>query len=191
MQGELFYPIDQAWWAPSDRFLDVSPSDKEAYEQLRPFQAFASWGGMAVLAPTPFLPPHNLRFRRGREGECAASECELICRDLWEVGWGRVQVVPSVQVSWRCSGAEFSLGTFETSPSTLPALSTLICNRWDGQGQIPMLFGRTSECHSERADPRPPSQVKCYEWPEVLGLNANVWQNVSWSPPYLSYGSGI
>lgn len=53
---------------------------------------------MAVLAATPFLPPFNVRFRRGRANECAASECELVSRDLWEKGWGRVQVVPSVQV---------------------------------------------------------------------------------------------
>lgn len=99
MQGDLFYPVTETFWQPSDKFLVSSPSSLEAYEHLRPFQAFSSWAGMAVLSATPFLPPHNLRFRRGREGECAASECELVCRDLWELGFGRIQVVPSVQVS--------------------------------------------------------------------------------------------
>jgi alpha-1,3-mannosyltransferase len=55
---------------------------------------------MAVLSPTPFTKPYNTRFRRGNlaKGECAASECTLICSDFWKAGWGRVQVVPSVQV---------------------------------------------------------------------------------------------
>jgi alpha-1,3-mannosyltransferase len=64
---------------------------------------------MIVLAATPFLAPHNLRFRRGdlsRADECQASECELLNRDLWQVGWGRVQVVPSVQVAYDRGTAE-------------------------------------------------------------------------------------
>lgn len=54
-----------------------------------------------MLDPAPFLPPHNVRFRRGNaeNGECAASECGLIATDFWKAGYGRVQVVPSVQVS--------------------------------------------------------------------------------------------
>lgn len=102
MQGDLFYPISPPSWSPSDAFLTTSPVSREAYDNLQPFQAFASWAGMAVLAATPFLGANGLRFRRSdpmRKDECAGSECELICRDLWERGFGRVQVVPSVQVS--------------------------------------------------------------------------------------------
>ena len=56
---------------------------------------------MAIMSPTPFTKPYNVRFRRGdrQKGECAASECSLVCSDYWKSGWGRVQVVPSVQVS--------------------------------------------------------------------------------------------
>lgn len=46
------------------------------------------------------MRPHNVRFRRGNKdkAECAASECSLVCSDYWKAGWGRIQVVPSVQV---------------------------------------------------------------------------------------------
>lgn len=66
---------------------------------------------MAILSPTPFLPPHNVRFRRGdvSGGECSASECTLIAGDFWKAGFGRVQVVPSVQVSL-CRRVEMGFG---------------------------------------------------------------------------------
>ena len=56
---------------------------------------------MAVIDPKVFLPPYNVRFRRSdlKAGECAASECSLFCNDLWRMGLGRIQVVPSVRVS--------------------------------------------------------------------------------------------
>jgi alpha-1,3-mannosyltransferase len=59
---------------------------------------------MVILDPKPFLPPHNVRFRRSDQskGECAASECGLICSDYWKEGFGMIQVVPSVQASPRC-----------------------------------------------------------------------------------------
>lgn len=54
---------------------------------------------MAVLSATPFLE-HGIRFRRSdtAKDECAASECSLIASDFWKVGFGRVQIVPAVQV---------------------------------------------------------------------------------------------
>ena len=56
---------------------------------------------MAILDPRAFLAPHNVRFRRGDQSkrECSASECSLLAEDFWAKGFGRVQVVPSVQVS--------------------------------------------------------------------------------------------
>lgn len=55
---------------------------------------------MVVLNPKPFLYPFKVRFRRGYAGECAASECQIVCTDFWKHGWGRVQVVPSVQLAY-------------------------------------------------------------------------------------------
>jgi alpha-1,3-mannosyltransferase len=98
--GDLFYPIDNSWWSPSSNLFPNSPTTKAAFDNLEPFPVFSTWNGMAVLSPTPFTKPYNTRFRRGNlaKGECAASECTLVCSDFWKAGWGRVQVVPSVQV---------------------------------------------------------------------------------------------
>jgi len=101
MEGDLFYPIDYTWWSPSDNLFSTSPSTLKAFKRLEPFQVYSSWNGLAVLDPKPFLPPYNIRFRRGKQGECAASECSLIAADFWKVGFGRVQVIPSVQVSFQ------------------------------------------------------------------------------------------
>jgi alpha-1,3-mannosyltransferase len=115
MSGDLFYPVDQPFWTASSDLLLDSPSSLEAYKNLQPFQVYSSWNALAVIDPRPFLPPHNVRFRRSNleEGECAAAEVSLLSQDLWKVGSGRVQVIPSVQVGriskqtmgivWQCA----------------------------------------------------------------------------------------
>lgn len=100
--GDLFYPIDNSWWSPSDRLFPTSAESKRAFEALEPFPVYSAWNGLAVLDPTP-LVKQGVRFRRSdrAKGECAASECTLICGDYWKEGAGRIQVVPAVQVSAR------------------------------------------------------------------------------------------
>ncbi len=100
--GDIFYPIPHGWWSPSDDLFPDSPVAKASFEQLVPFQAFASWNGIAVLQAAPFLPPHDVRFRRSNTtlNECASSECLLVCSDFWKLGFGKVQIVPSVQVAY-------------------------------------------------------------------------------------------
>lgn len=66
------------------------------------------------MSPTPFLPPYNVRFRRGAQAprgsdltaadiECQQSESSFISWDFWKYGFGRVQVVPGVHA---CYGKE-------------------------------------------------------------------------------------
>lgn len=68
---------------------------------------------MVVLAATPFLEPFNVRYRKGRidEGECPMAECNQLATDFWKHGWGRVQIIPSVQVAY---DREASLDILET-----------------------------------------------------------------------------
>jgi alpha-1,3-mannosyltransferase len=100
--GDLFYPIDTPWWSASDQLFPTSTTSRESFESLEPFPVYSSWNGLAVLDAKPLIKD-KVRFRRSDrdKGECAASECTLICGDYWKVGAGRVQVVPSVQVSGR------------------------------------------------------------------------------------------
>jgi len=97
MEGDLFYPVDDVWW-PNDELL-ANSSALPKYQTLSPFQVFAAWNGMAILNPAPFTQ-HGVQFRRAVEGECAASECSLLASDFWKTGYGRVQVVPAVQVAY-------------------------------------------------------------------------------------------
>jgi alpha-1,3-mannosyltransferase len=101
MEGDLFYPIDNPWWWPSDAILSTSPASKAKFDTLSPFQVFAAWNGMVVLNPAPFTQ-HGVHFRRGSKtrGECAASECGLLASDFWKTNYGRVQVVPAVQLAY-------------------------------------------------------------------------------------------
>lgn len=46
-------------------------------------------------------PPPQLLFHGGRGGgECAASECSLMCNDFWKAGARRVVVDPYVRVTY-------------------------------------------------------------------------------------------
>ncbi|RXK37967.1 hypothetical protein M231_04753 [Tremella mesenterica] len=97
--GDLFYPISKPWWSPSSDLFHNTTS-KSAYQTLQPFPVFSSWNGLVAMSPIPLL--QGVRFRRGdkEKEECAASECTLIACDYWKFGWGRVQVVPSVQLAY-------------------------------------------------------------------------------------------
>lgn len=108
LDGELFYPNEWTWWSPSDNLFPTAPDAKSNFEALQTFQVYSSWNGMAVLAATPFLQ-HDARFRRSDDAndECAASECSLLASDFWREGFGRVQIVPGVQVSVSLNSSTF------------------------------------------------------------------------------------
>ena len=78
---------------------------------MLPFQVFAGWNGVVVMNPIPFLPPYNVRFRRGAEApsgsdltaadmECQMSESAFISWDFWKYGFGRIQVVPGIHATY-------------------------------------------------------------------------------------------
>jgi hypothetical protein len=68
------------------------------------------------MRPDPFLPPYNVRFRRGAptnlppdaphnaplgsDVECQASESAFISWDFWKYGFWRIMVVPGVHATY-------------------------------------------------------------------------------------------
>lgn len=52
---------------------------------------------MALMNARPFKD-HGIRFRSAFNSstECSASECQLIAKDFWKAGYGRILMVPSV-----------------------------------------------------------------------------------------------
>ncbi|WWC65904.1 uncharacterized protein I303_108526 [Kwoniella dejecticola CBS 10117] len=170
--GDLFYPIEWSWWTPSSDLFSNSPGSKKRYANLEPFQVFSSWNALAILSPKPFLPPHDVRFRRGdlAKGECAASECTLIASDFWKDGYGKVMVVPSVQLAYERDVAFDIMAELAKQKSGLSWVDDV----------PPKSLDSTVEWIK-----KPPQKVRCHPWPEVNGLSANVWETKSWVDPWL------
>lgn len=173
--GDLFYPIGSNW-SPSENILHDSPKSRAAYEALEPFQVFSAWNGMVVLNPKPFLPPYNVRFRRSShaDGECAASECTLICSDFWKHGFGKIQVVPSIQLAYE---RDVAVQTEYRMQQERHALG------WEDG--VPRSKGRLGG-KGLQWQKEPPAKVRCNAWPEKNGLDGNVWAKTTWVDPWLS-----
>ncbi|OLY78431.1 Alpha-1,3-mannosyltransferase CMT1 [Smittium mucronatum] len=90
--------------------LSDHPESRQRNDQKLPFQVQCSWNGAAILNPKPFYDENPLRFRRSQVGtsECSASECSLLCNDLWNRGFRRFVVVPEIMVSYRLKDAVFA-----------------------------------------------------------------------------------
>ncbi|KAJ2070365.1 hypothetical protein GGH13_004074, partial [Coemansia sp. S155-1] len=80
--------IDEPYKLSSDRIT------MEAQMRDRPFQVQCGWNGMALIDAKVFQDDNGVRFRRSIEGECSASECSLICNDMWRKGFNRLVTVP-------------------------------------------------------------------------------------------------
>ncbi|KAJ2827506.1 hypothetical protein GGI24_002626, partial [Coemansia furcata] len=80
----------------------ISGDEKTLLSQIRdrPFQVQCCWNGAALIDAQVFHGDDGLRFRRSAEGECSASECSLLCNDMWKKGFKRAIVVPRVKVSY-------------------------------------------------------------------------------------------
>ena len=100
----IFYDI----WVTIDmdgkHFSNAPPfvteqSASAAYRRNMPFQVFSCWGG-AVAMSASLIQRDGLRFRMGYPLECSSSECEILCRDMWSIGRGRIITVPNVVTAY-------------------------------------------------------------------------------------------
>jgi hypothetical protein len=82
----------------TEPFARHGPSSA-AYGRAEPFQVTTCWNGMAAFRADAVVDK-GLRFRRAVPLECAASECDLFCRDMWSVGFGRIVMVPRNKVAY-------------------------------------------------------------------------------------------
>jgi len=88
-----FYDIWVAHSMAGDNFKIFGSAQKE---QDAPFQVFSCWNGMVAFNAQIFQR-ERLSFRRNQWqlGECAASETELLMRDMWKLGRGKIVISPS------------------------------------------------------------------------------------------------
>ena len=141
MNGDTFFeiPLDGSW----DSAWNIFWNDPAALESLwtgKPFQVFSCWNGAAAFTAKPFLES-RIRFRRSREGdECPQGEPKTWCTDLWRLGYGRIAVVPVVNVEYSDEAA-----------MRIKDIKGYVSN-WLGAREI-----------DERIewDPEPPELVKC------------------------------
>ncbi|KAK8027790.1 cryptococcal mannosyltransferase 1-domain-containing protein [Apiospora marii] len=114
LKGDSFFqiPPDGSWNQAWDIFAG-DPDTLHRYRQNLPFQVFACWNGATAFSAGPILglpadpgrgagEAHDgkVAFRANREGECYAGEPTLFCKDLWWAGYGRIAVIPSVNIEY-------------------------------------------------------------------------------------------
>ena len=98
--GETFWQIAQdGGWHFSGNLFWADRATHAKYHNHQPFQVYACWNGGAVISAKPILE-RRIKFRRNGEGECYMGEPTLFAKDLWRLGLGRIQVVPSVNVGY-------------------------------------------------------------------------------------------
>ncbi|PRP76978.1 hypothetical protein PROFUN_14712 [Planoprotostelium fungivorum] len=101
INGYLLQPqgLDSMKMDGSHDWFRQSPFSWIRWKAKLPFQVFTCWNGMAVMDARP-LKTKQVVFRRSEMGECAESECYLVCKDYWRTGYDRIQVVPTVNVGY-------------------------------------------------------------------------------------------
>lgn len=98
--GETFWQIAQdGGWQFSANLFWADRETRARYLQHQPFQVYACWNGGAVISARPIME-RQIRFRRNIEAECYMGEPTLFAKDLWRLGLGRIQVVPTVNVGY-------------------------------------------------------------------------------------------
>jgi alpha-1,3-mannosyltransferase len=86
------------------RAIDSHPflrheASAERVKKGLPLPVQCCWNGMAAFSALPFK--QGIKIRSHLAGECAASECSLLCDDMHRMGYRNVMVDPSVRVAYK------------------------------------------------------------------------------------------
>lgn len=105
MTGDTFFkiPEDGSW----DFAWNLFWNDDKARAKLsamKPFQVFSCWNGITAFTAKPLLD--GIRFRGHKPEECFQGEPKLFAKDLWANGYGKIAVVPSVNVEYSDENAK-------------------------------------------------------------------------------------
>lgn len=153
LNGDSFFEIgpDGSWDSAWNLFWN-EPGSKARLDDHLPFQVFSCWNGAVALGAGPLLG--GLRFRdvSADAGECYQGEPQLFCKDLWFRGYGKIAVVPSVNLEY---SDERALDIKRLKGYT----SDLVRGQTEGENRVDWVR-------------EPPEQVKCM--PQ--------WENQFWRP---------
>ena len=107
MNGDTFFeiPEDGSWDSAWNIFWN-NPTALERVWAGMPFQVFSCWNGAAAFTAKPFLE-NQIRFRSTREhDECGGQgEPKTWCMDMWRLGYGKIAVVPIVNLEYNDEAA--------------------------------------------------------------------------------------
>ncbi|KAK4132151.1 glycosyltransferase family 69 protein, partial [Trichocladium antarcticum] len=103
INGDTFFeiPAPSVSWARAAALFWNEPVARRRFAAHRPFQVFACWNGPVVFTARPVVEG-SVRFRgpRAERGECHAGEPQVFCKDMWWEGYGRIMVVPGVDLEY-------------------------------------------------------------------------------------------
>ncbi|KAK3319335.1 family 69 glycosyltransferase [Apodospora peruviana] len=101
MNGAFYFdiPTDTGSWDFSHDLFPHEPIARARFGSGQPFQVFSCWNGAVAFSARP-LVEGKVNFRWPKEGECFQGEPQLFCKDLWWEGFGRIAVVPSVNLAY-------------------------------------------------------------------------------------------
>ena len=100
MQGELFFEIPQSGsWDFAHELFWNNAGTKARLDAGKPYQAFSCWNGATAFTARPLLK-HETQFRTNLPEECFLGEPLHFCKDLWYLGYGKIAVVPSVNIGY-------------------------------------------------------------------------------------------
>ena len=155
MQGELFFEIPQSGsWDYSHNLFWNNPETKERLDAGRPFQVFSCWNGATAFTAKPLLR-HETQFRTNLPDECFLGEPLHFCKDLWYLDYGKVAVVPSVNIG------------YDDQESTKIKAAHGTVSEWTSGAR-----GGNALSESIEWQQQPPDLIKCVP----------SWQNPSWVP---------
>ncbi|KAL8759845.1 MAG: hypothetical protein Q9199_000492 [Rusavskia elegans] len=106
MNGDSFFniPPNGSW----DSAWHLFWNNPEALEKLnagKPFQVFSCWNGAVTFTAKPIVQ-QKLKFRSASDQECPQGEPKSFCKDLWMLGYGKIAVVPSVNLEYNDEGGK-------------------------------------------------------------------------------------
>jgi len=131
---------------------ETLPHLAETMAQGLPVPVQCCWNGMVVMNAEPFH--RGLRFRHmdvkpsqrryyttfGKAEvpkECSASECSLLCRDLWANNYTKVIMDPSVKVLYQEDKDYF----YKSREEIWPVIDYAVRNRGLEEGRVPFVSG--------------------------------------------------
>lgn len=106
MNGDSFFniPEDGNWNSAWNVFWN-NPTALERYHSHKSFQVFSCWNGATAFTAQPLIEK-KVKFRRPSKKECGGQgEPQLFCKDMWNNNFGKIAVVPSVNLEYSDDGA--------------------------------------------------------------------------------------